>query len=305
MIVQCERCESKFNLDPAFLKPTGTVVRCSICKNVFVVHPEPKVEEAPPETLFEEEKKEGPSLEALFEEEPKKGEQGPQPEEFKKLEEEDTFKELFGEAEKEEEKGPEQEEVERPQEAQAAPAQKKGRGLVWLMISGLAALLIATLIFVAYNLSGKALPILDGFFKKAEKVKKEESEPGTKKLSLSGVSGKFVTSEKGSLFVISGNIRNRYSEARKDILVKANLLDNKGNVLREETAYAGIMLSDQELSKGDMQTIRDKLNRKGSFQMESASVEPGKTVQFLIVFADIPENVSEFTVQTLESKPAK
>ena len=39
MIIQCEECESKFQLDDSMLKESGSKVRCSVCKRVFTVYP--------------------------------------------------------------------------------------------------------------------------------------------------------------------------------------------------------------------------------------------------------------------------
>ncbi|RLC05449.1 MAG: hypothetical protein DRI57_27550, partial [Deltaproteobacteria bacterium] len=39
MIVTCEKCQTSFNLDESLLKPKGSKVKCSQCKNVFLVHP--------------------------------------------------------------------------------------------------------------------------------------------------------------------------------------------------------------------------------------------------------------------------
>ncbi|MBW1754259.1 MAG: zinc-ribbon domain-containing protein [Deltaproteobacteria bacterium] len=39
MIITCEECQASFNLDESLLKPTGSKVRCSKCKKVFVAYP--------------------------------------------------------------------------------------------------------------------------------------------------------------------------------------------------------------------------------------------------------------------------
>jgi len=39
MIVQCEKCNSKFRLDETLLKEGGSKVRCSSCRHVFVAYP--------------------------------------------------------------------------------------------------------------------------------------------------------------------------------------------------------------------------------------------------------------------------
>ena len=44
MIITCKECNANFNLDESLLKPTGSKVRCSKCKEIFVAYP-PKISE--------------------------------------------------------------------------------------------------------------------------------------------------------------------------------------------------------------------------------------------------------------------
>ncbi|OQY50217.1 MAG: hypothetical protein B6230_06745 [Desulfobacteraceae bacterium 4572_89] len=39
MIIVCEKCSTRFNLDESFLKPGGSKVRCSQCQNIFTAFP--------------------------------------------------------------------------------------------------------------------------------------------------------------------------------------------------------------------------------------------------------------------------
>ena len=39
MILTCEKCDTSFSFDESLIKPAGSKVRCSKCRNVFVVHP--------------------------------------------------------------------------------------------------------------------------------------------------------------------------------------------------------------------------------------------------------------------------
>jgi predicted Zn finger-like uncharacterized protein len=58
MIIECEECHTKYTLDENLLKKTGSKVRCSRCKHLFVAFPpEPvlEVEEIPTEALEETE----------------------------------------------------------------------------------------------------------------------------------------------------------------------------------------------------------------------------------------------------------
>ena len=39
MIIQCEKCQTKFNLDESLIKKGGSKVRCSLCRHTFAVYP--------------------------------------------------------------------------------------------------------------------------------------------------------------------------------------------------------------------------------------------------------------------------
>ncbi|MCF8045713.1 MAG: zinc-ribbon domain-containing protein [Desulfarculaceae bacterium] len=39
MIIACDKCSTKFNLDETRIKPTGSKVRCSVCSNLFTAFP--------------------------------------------------------------------------------------------------------------------------------------------------------------------------------------------------------------------------------------------------------------------------
>jgi len=55
MIVTCEGCETSFNVDERMIKPTGSKVRCSKCRHVFVAYPAVAAAEAEePLTLQDE-----------------------------------------------------------------------------------------------------------------------------------------------------------------------------------------------------------------------------------------------------------
>lgn len=54
MIVTCEGCETKFNVNDRMIKPAGSKVRCSKCRHVFIAHLPAAVETEEPLTLEEE-----------------------------------------------------------------------------------------------------------------------------------------------------------------------------------------------------------------------------------------------------------
>lgn len=44
MIITCEKCSTKFNLDDSLVKDSGSKVRCSLCKHIFTAYPTPQEE---------------------------------------------------------------------------------------------------------------------------------------------------------------------------------------------------------------------------------------------------------------------
>ncbi|MBI4949749.1 MAG: zinc-ribbon domain-containing protein [Deltaproteobacteria bacterium] len=52
MIIQCDKCSTKFRLDDSRITANGVRVRCTKCQNVFVVTPPPQAEEVQVEEVF-------------------------------------------------------------------------------------------------------------------------------------------------------------------------------------------------------------------------------------------------------------
>lgn len=52
MIIQCDKCATKFRLDDSRITPSGVKVRCTKCDNVFIVTPPPPPEEVQVEEFF-------------------------------------------------------------------------------------------------------------------------------------------------------------------------------------------------------------------------------------------------------------
>ena len=63
MIVECEKCKSKFRLNEGLLSEGGSTVRCSVCKNVFVAYPPGMEPSEEPEELILEDLEDTASME--------------------------------------------------------------------------------------------------------------------------------------------------------------------------------------------------------------------------------------------------
>jgi len=349
MIIECEKCHTKFNLDEDLLKESGSKVRCSICKHVFTAFPpkeEPelegfkteKIEEA--EILLKEEtdKEEDiiPDVDKTIVTEALEGiGQGEEDEGIEAISFEDISQidsgflreqeEEGGEvdideamdraakveekilAQEEGEKREEIEEIKKPAKPQPI-IKKRRRSAVWitillivLIIVGAAAALYVfkpDLLFEYFPSLTKSLP------------KEQVFDMGNKRLSINrdpaDLKGSFVDSEKaGKLFVVKGSITNNYPDKRSFIRVRSNILDSKGKVVKSKIAYAGNTVSDKELLSLSMVEINNRLMNKSGKDNVNANILPNSSISFMIIFDDLPKDISEFTVESISSFPAE
>ena len=323
MIIECERCHTKFNLDENLLKETGSKVRCSICKHVFTAFPpkaEPEIEEAPiketektmiltPEEIQEKLGQEEEGIEAVSFEDLADLEEGPvEVEGEEKIDIDEAIdratkleKEII--AQKELESKEEIEEEKEP--VKPRPIIKKRRRsrllITILIIILLVAGTVAALVVFKPDLLSEYIPFL-----KKPLSKEQVFDMGNKRLSFKDLKGSFVNSEKlGKLFVVTGLVTNNYPDKRSFIRVRSNILDPKGKVVKSKINYAGNPIIDKELQSLSMEEINNRLmNRFGKNKMNT-NILPNSSIPFMIIFSDLPKDISEFTVEAISSSPAK
>jgi predicted Zn finger-like uncharacterized protein len=349
MIIECERCHTKFNLDENLLKESGSKVRCSICKHVFTAFPpkeEPEVEEFKTEKIEETEilpqeeadKEEDiipdvdktivtEALEGIGQGEEEEGIEAISFEDISQIDsgflreqEEEGIEVDIDEAmdreEKVEEKILAQEEGEREGEIEELkkPAKpqpvikKRRRSAIWITI------LLIVLIFVgaAAGLYMFKPDLLFEYFPSLTKSlpKEQAFDMGNKRLSINrdpaDLKGSFVDSKKaGKLFVVKGSITNNYSDKRSFIRVRSNILDSKGKVVKSKIAYAGNIVNDKELLSLSMEEINNRLMNKFGKDRVNTNILPGSSIPFMIIFGELPKDISEFTVESISSFPAE
>jgi hypothetical protein len=130
-------------------------------------------------------------------------------------------------------------------------------------------------------------------------------EVGNLKIIAFDITDQFIDNPKsGKLFIISGKVKNEYSEARSFIRVTGKLYTDERVLLKTATTYCGNVLSDQDLLNMDMASINKRLLTPFGDNKSNVNVKPGKLLQFMIVFPDIPENTKEYTLEVAGSSPA-
>lgn len=281
MIVNCPECTTGFKLDESKVPEDGAWVRCSKCEHVFEVLPgsEP---EAPAEKAPEPEPMPEPTPEPM----------PPQPDEP---------------------------EVDLDREMSAAGAAKGGgafRAIFWVVgllllaaLVGIGGLLVMDRMGLGPNIvaGARKLPVL-GSILDAVKVSEPQESPAERatKMALSGVRGFFRINDKaGRIFIIQGSVGNNHGKPQTAIRVRGRLHDGSGKVVRSEVVYAGSAFTPEQLRQMSPDTIKAQLAQPTGSDGSPYVLMPGKPIPFLILFTDLPGNLTEFTAEVVGSEVYK
>ncbi len=183
----------------------------------------------------------------------------------------------------------------------AARRKKKGVSEVFWIILIIIVLLIggaAAVFFLAPGMMPESLSIV-------KPAKKETAvDTDVRRITFKDVNGSFIESKTaGVLFLIKGIVTNGFPKSRSYILIKGMILDDKGQPIKHKLAYAGNTFNEKELSQMTVEAIdKGSRNRAGKGNI-NVNVKPGASVPFIIVFENLPQNVSEFVVEAISSSP--
>ncbi|NJL58775.1 MAG: hypothetical protein HC887_03105 [Desulfobacteraceae bacterium] len=64
-------------------------------------------------------------------------------------------------------------------------------------------------------------------------------------------------------------------------------------------------MTDQELAEKDMAGIKKLLLNPTGKNNSNVKVMPNKSLRFMVIFSELPENPDEFTVEVANSSPSK
>ncbi len=136
-------------------------------------------------------------------------------------------------------------------------------------------------------------------------LKPEVQDAGNLKIYTSDIKNKFIENSKvGKLLVITGKAKNGYSDARSYISITGKLY-TKGKILsKTKTVYCGTILSELELQNMDLDAINNRLSNRFGDNKSNIKVKADAIIPFMVVFADLPENPDEFTIEVAGSFPS-
>jgi hypothetical protein len=141
------------------------------------------------------------------------------------------------------------------------------------------------------------IPYISDYFKP-----KVPDPKGNLKIDTLDINSKFILNVKaGKLFVITGRVKNGYSDNRRFISVAGKLFTKGKKLAKTETVFCGNVLSDIELSNMEFEAIKKRLSNRFGDNRSNFQVAPGKELPFMIVFSDLPDNLEEFAIEAAGS----
>ncbi len=172
------------------------------------------------------------------------------------------------------------------------------------------AFLLVTGAYVASKMTGYKIPYLSDLniafidqYLKTPETRKPALKPVPNQKS---VNGRFVTnSSAGTLFVITGRVKNPSDTAYSYIEVKGALITKGKKQARTKTAFCGNILTEETLKNSNIADINKKLSVKSGNHNSNINIKPGANVPFMIVFSNLPEKLQNFTVKVVGFKKEK
>ena len=292
MIINCEKCASRFNLDDNLIKETGSRVRCSVCSNIFTVYPQrPEEEES-------DEHEETVDLDSSLDFEDEGLPSDPEPDNA------DDFDRALENSLNEEEELTKIEKTD--PEYQPAPVKRKTIRPRQILVTLIIIFIVALGAFLVFYFAPVLLP------ERADNTKKlapetEAVDKGNSRLEIADFKWETFSGEtSGDLFIIKGKVINNYPQPRSHIQVRGSIEDGKKNPLIQKLAYAGNTFTENELNKISVEEIDKKLNKREGLNNSNINVAPMEAIPFMIIFESPHETMGEYvSVEPISSVPGK
>ena len=310
MIVQCEKCGTKYNIDDNKVKPGETKVRCAQCQHVFTI-PHPltlnetdifgEKEETAEDTFMKEwaqdvppqppQEPRQPVPPAPDQTQPPKAFVPPTTEE--PLSSEETPTEETPPAEtttSEQEIFPAS-----PSLVREIPAKKERK----LSTTFLLAILLIVIVFVSFYFWTKKGISVPAFEYVYEKIYTMMEGAEAEKLFLIGLRGSEYTLEGGIVYAIQGKVANRSEDTKQSVKIQGTLFDKTGKEVATSTGYCGVTKSDEEIRNSTYDALRSSFGFIGAARAQP--VPSQQNIPFTIIFFSPPPGATDFRVDIVET----
>lgn len=189
-----------------------------------------------------------------------------------------------------------------PPTAAKAPAQpveeKKGYSFFPMLLLLILGILIVGGVYVYINGPDQLNQTIQQFFGQ------QTNRPvQTGQITISNQEGKFIKNEhNGDFFLIHGEVINNFSQPRAAIQVKGVIFDQNGKPLVQKTVFCGNPISLQELQTLSFVELEKIMGNQFGKDLSNMKIDSKKMLPFDIVFKDLPQNLSEFSVEVTSSE---
>lgn len=121
-------------------------------------------------------------------------------------------------------------------------------------------------------------------------------------LSIRKMEGQETTIKDGKIFLVRGLIANKSTKPRKYVILKAKLFDERGAVMTEHFALAGLPLSHEEVEQMKGVEIDRKVADFRLSNLANFVLPKDKEMPFAVVFPDTYSgNPKQFSVEIIEA----
>ncbi|MGB5157337.1 MAG: zinc-ribbon domain-containing protein [Desulfobacterales bacterium] len=177
------------------------------------------------------------------------------------------------------------------------PPGKKFFGRFSLIFAIIVFLLLGAGAFIYYNPFGFEIPFVSDY------IQSKVDKSGNLKITpvLYALKGDFVDTKAGTLFIITGKVRNDYKQPRSNIKVKGKVFKKGRTLFGTESVYCGNVISEQDLLEVGPAELKKRLqNRLGDNNL-NVNVKPGSLIPFMIIFENPSPDLDEFIVEAESS----
>lgn len=293
MIIQCERCKTKYNFDESTIEGEGFWVRCTHCEHVFFQE-NPMADTIPP-------------LVDLVEPE----EVEPEEEDERVL---DDLSMIIDEIERGDERGVSEkiEDIYAPEEREDRPEETitlKKKKVLWSLPELIAYLIVVILVvggvymWLFPDLGMKVidrittLPVFERIIGTKE-VSQESVDVTESAIEITDIEERYIENwVLGTILVVEGIVVNNNDYSVSKIRVRGKVLNESGGSIMEVKSYCGTIISDEELSNLTEIEIRQELSNPYGKGFPNKDIPYGGRIPFMLVFTNPAEGASEFTVE--------
>ncbi|MBU3915647.1 zinc-ribbon domain-containing protein [bacterium] len=124
----------------------------------------------------------------------------------------------------------------------------------------------------------------------------EELIDNTTKLSiLEPLKGRYLNrrNDKTKMFILEGKLKNTYTQQMKipNVAIEGSLYNQQNEKISSSITYAGNRLTTTQMEQWSKEKVKSFLSMQSNENESILELQPGETVQFQIVFFDVPNAI--------------